>query len=135
MAETAIFGSKVIQPELEILRRHRFVSKFQLQTLGPGKQRSHFLLQRLLAFLDPFVVTAGFALLFAFLVPFFETYAFGMFPAFSSRLIACDPVWISLVCGGLFAELPLLKPSLPFARNFKLQDLFCSNSTVSGPAI
>jgi hypothetical protein len=44
MAETAIFGSKVIQPELEILQRHRFVSKFQLQTLGPGKQRSHFLL-------------------------------------------------------------------------------------------
>jgi hypothetical protein len=38
---------------------------------------------------------------------------------------------LSLVCGGLFAELPLPKPSLPFARNFKLQDLFCSNSTVS----
>jgi hypothetical protein len=74
------------------------VSKFPLQTLGLLKQRSHFLLRRLLAFLDPFVETAGFALLFAFfgtVAPFVETYAFGMFPAFSPRLLAGDPERIS----------------------------------------
>jgi hypothetical protein len=77
-------------PEFEILRRHRFVSKFQLQALGLRKRRSHFLLQRLLAFLDTFGETAGFAFLFAFLVPFVETYAFGMYSAFSSRLLGGD---------------------------------------------
>ena len=87
----------------------------------------------MLAFLDPFVETAGFAFLFAFLVPFVETYAFGMFSAFGPRLLADDPEQISLELffGGLLAELPLLKPSFPLARNFKLQVLFCSISTVS----
>ena len=77
----------------------------------------------MLAFLDPFVETAGFAFLFAFLVPFVETYAFRMFFAFGPRLLADDPLLISLELffGRLLAELPLLKPSLPLARNFKLQ--------------
>jgi hypothetical protein len=47
-----------------------------LQALGLHKRQSHFLLRRLLAFLDPFGKTAGFAFLFAFLVPFVETYEF-----------------------------------------------------------
>jgi hypothetical protein len=86
----------------------------------------------LLAFLDPFVETfvenAGFAFLFAFLV---ETYAFGMYSAFGPRLLAACPKRIKLFSGGLLAQLPLLKPSFPLTRRFKLQNLFCPNSTVS----
>ena len=105
-----------------------------MQAPGLLKQRSYFLLRRLLAFLDPFVETASFAFLFAFLVPFVETYAFGMFSAFGPSPVADDPERISLELSfriGLLAELPLLKPSLPLARKFKLQVLFCSNFTVS----
>ena len=94
-----------------------------MQAPGLLKQRSYFLLRRLLAFLDPFVETAGFAFLFAFLVPFVETYALGTYPADGPSRVADDPERISLELfpGGLLAELPLLKPSLPLARNFKLQ--------------
>jgi len=107
-----------------------------LQSLGLLKQRSSFFLRRLLAFLDPFaetfVKTAGFAFLFAFLVPFVETYAFGMYSAFGPRLLAAGPkrIGYELFSSGLLAQLPLLKPSFPLARNFKLQNSFCSNSTV-----
>ena len=71
----------------------------------------------------PFVETASFAFLLAFLVPFVETYAFGMFSAFGPSPVADDPERISLELSfriGLLAELPLLKPSLRFARNFKV---------------
>jgi hypothetical protein len=88
----------------------------------------------LLAFLDPFVETfvktAGLAFLFAFLVQFVETYAFGMYSAFGPRLLAACPKRIKLFSCGLLAQLPLLKPLFPLARKFKLQNLFCSNSTV-----
>jgi len=92
-----------------------------LQALGLLKQRSCFVLRRLLAFLDPFaetfVETAGFAFLFAFLVPFVETYAFGMNSALGPRLLAAGSkrIGYELFSGGLLAQLPLLKPSFPVA--------------------
>jgi hypothetical protein len=110
------------------------------------KQRSSFLLCLLafldfllclLAFLDPFVETfvetAGFSFLFAFLVPLVETYAFRMYSALGQRLLAACPKLIGyeLFSGRRLAHLPLLKPLFPLARNFKLQNSFCSNSTVS----
>jgi hypothetical protein len=102
---------------LEVIRLYRFVSKLQLQAPGLVKQRSYFHLRRLLASLEPFVETAGFAVLLSFCVFFVEEFVFGKSSALRPTPLA-GGTERSLFSGGLPAEFPLFKRALLLARSF-----------------